>query len=146
MLSFSSFPWRWNKIACNPEEFHKISVYPWAEEYGSTQGELAQDQAPQLGKNAKKNKTKQNKSCSLGRETSLVCYSARSAHQFSMPFHSVFFPFFPHSKTWCQAIGEYRSTCISSLLIKPEVRSYWCEFTHFFFWLWKEISVALGFE
>ena len=60
LLSFSSFPWRWNKIACNPEEFHEISVYTWAEEYGSTQGELAQDQAPQLGKNAeKKHKTKQ---------------------------------------------------------------------------------------
>ena len=62
-----------------------------------------------VGEKGEKNKTK--KSCSLGMETSLGCYPARSAHQFSMPFHSVFFPFFPHSRTWCQATGEYRSTC-----------------------------------
>ena len=47
---------------------------------------------------------------------------------------------------WFTCLEREKLACISSLLIKPEVRSYRHELTHFFFWLWNEISVDLGFE
>ena len=55
---------------------------------------------------------KKKKSCSLGRESSLVYYiQLAPLTNFLCRFTLFFFPFFPHSRTWCQAIGEYRSTC-----------------------------------